>query len=73
MPIYELLIERLVDLTPLQLDGTNNGPVVCPDEIGEQIDGFLQDVMRLARLEGPSLMQWPSTLVNSKECLTDCY
>jgi hypothetical protein len=50
--IYELLIERLVDLTPLQLDGTNSGPVVCPDEIGKQIDGFLQDVMRLARLEG---------------------
>ena len=50
--IYELLIEGLVDLTPLQLDGTNNGPVVCPGEIGEQIDSFLQDVMRLARLEG---------------------
>jgi hypothetical protein len=50
--IYELLIERLVDLTPLQLDGTKNGPVVCPDEISEQIDGFLKDVMRLARLEG---------------------
>ena len=50
--IYELLIGGLVDLTPLQLDGTNSGPVVCPDEISEQIDGFLQDVMRLARLEG---------------------
>jgi len=50
--IYELLIWRLVDLTPLQLDGTVNGPVVCPDEIGEKIDGFLKDVTRLARLEG---------------------
>jgi hypothetical protein len=50
--IYELLIEKLVGLTPLQLDGIDNGPVVCPDEIGEQIDAFLKDVTRLARLEG---------------------
>ena len=49
---YELLIGRLVDLTLLQLDETNYGPVVCPDEISKQMDGFLEDVMRLAQLEG---------------------
>jgi hypothetical protein len=50
--IYELLIAGLVELTPERLDGTSSGPVVCPDEISEQVDTFLRDVVCLGQLEG---------------------
>jgi hypothetical protein len=50
--IYELLIERLAKLAPRRLDGTECGPIECPDNISEQMDDFLRELALLSQTDG---------------------